>query len=473
MAGVNISKLEYLIASLQSQLESRNEQIRVLEEHISKASKDTQKMIDVCRDFCMQILEMEIADGTLTSSELKTLSLKELTDRAKEEYEKRQAKNQKLFDVFAEKLQNKNETISGLQAQVSQLQIRLAQNVATVGDDNLPEPTVESPDLERATVYFSESKNEDVGSVQPGISKNNDVSQNSESVADFAQSIVTETSKVNVASTSSSKKPMMVNYENYKSQMTPLMWLIIDLMGGEGLCEFPEIKKRCFEESEDKTIKQSTVNTALTALKNIGAINKGLKINTGIRWFYVYELEDLGYRMYVEKHGNPPVESEIKKLIREHDNVKHGYYIKEANSILKEKFDYKTISTSRKANYIKLQNGKASIPDIICTTDSYVDYYEVECGNHPQAEFNDKCNKLKMITQNIRYVVPDNDTLNKKLIPQIKDWIKASGGPNVLRKANVKVYITTLKKLSDKEWSVVFDMKSDEPTLLKEVDNNG
>lgn len=464
MPGTNIKKMELLITSLQSQLESRNEQIKVLEDYISKASKETQKMIDTCRDFCMKILEMEIADGAVASSELRSLSLVELTKRAIQEYEKRRTKNQEIFDAFAAKMQDKNNLISGLESQVSQLQVRLSQNIAEVGDEKLPDPLKDSPSLERQTVYLADSKKEDVATIQPAISKNNDITEHSESVASFADAVVKES--IPVKESVKTNKPMMVNYESYKKQMTDLMWLVIELMGKEGLCEFPEIKKRCFEESKDANIKQSTVNTALTNLKNMGAINKGIKINTGIRWFYVYELEELGYRMYVDKFGKPPVESEIKKLIREHDNIKHGYYIKEARSILSEKFNYKSISTSRKANYIKLPKHKASIPDIVCAADTHVDYFEVECGNHPQLEFNDKCDKLKMVSPNIHFIVPDNDTLNKKLVPQIQAWIKSAGGIETLRKSNTIVYITTLKKLAEKEWAVVFDMQSEEPKLL-------
>lgn len=464
MPGTNIQKLELLVKHLESQVESRNEQIATLNAYIAKASKETQTMIDACRNFCMKILEMEIADGSISSAELQALSLQDLTQKAISEYDKRQVKNRELFDVFAKRLEEKNNVINGLQSQVSQLQVRLAQNVASVGDDRLPEPKDETPSLQRQTAYLIDTDKSDISDIQPAINKTNDVTENSESVISFSESVIREASHVKTAKKSSS--PMMIDYKAYKNQMTNLMWQIIELMGKEGLCEFAEIRMRCFEGDTNQTVKLSAVNSALNALKSMKAISQGIKINTGIRWFYTYELEELGTRMYIDKFKKPPVESEIQRLIREHDNINHGYYIKEAKGVLQEKYDYQSISTSRKANYIKLPNHKASIPDIICAGKNKVDYYEVECGNHPQNEFNDKCNKLKMVSPELHFIVPDVKTLNKRLIPQIQSWIRSVGGPAALKQSNVVVYLTTLKKLQDKEWFAIFDMSSDEPKLL-------
>lgn len=465
MPGINVKQLEMTVINLEAQLNMRTEQVKKLDDYIAKAAKETQTIIDSCREFCMKILETDIVQGTVSSNDLKAMSLSELMDKTVQEYNNKQENNRKIYDIFTKKLQEKNEIINGLQTQVSQLQIRVSQEVEQRGDGYLPDPKKENPDLQRQTAYLIDTPKENISEIQPAINQNNEISEKSNVIVDFAKSVVKE-SKVLKQTAQSTKKPMLVDYETYKSQMTDLMWLIIRLMGEEGLCEFPEIKLRCFEESKDQKIKISTVNSALSSLKNMKAISQGIKVNTGIRWFYVYELEELGHRLYVDRYKKPPVESEIKKLIREHDNIKHGYYIKEAKGILKDKYDYQSVSTSRKANYIKLPNGKASIPDVVCAKNGQVDYYEVECGNHPQSEFNDKCDKLNMLSSNIRFIVPDNDTLNRKLIPQIENWIQYAGGIQALKKTNTIVYITTLKKLLDKEWLVVYNMEQEQPVYL-------
>lgn len=466
MTGSNVRQMEAIIQQLEAQLNTAKEHIRQQDEYISGASSATQEIVNACRSFCYQMLEPLIASRTCTMSDLKGKTLPELLKTARKHYEEERQQQKQIYIQFAEKLKEKSEIVSGLQAQVSQLQIQLAQAVQG-GEQSLPDVQHEDPEFQRQTAYLIDNGKDDVASIQPPVQKQETVEKALDADA-FARSVVLEKPTaippVKGEPKAAERSPMMVDYEKYKAQMTPLMWSIIQVIGGEGLCEFPEIKSRCLELSKpEDNVNITTLNNALTALRNIGAITKKTKVNTGVRWFYVYELTELGYRIYVDRFKKQPVESEITKLVREHDNLRHGYYIKDAAGILRNNYDYTTVSTSRKANYIRLPNSKGSIPDIICADGTHTDYFEVECGNHQQADFNDKCNKLAQITQNLYFIVPDAETMNRKLSPQIEAWIRSTKGN--LSKAHIVVYLTTMKKLADKKWSLVYDLSSKTPDV--------
>lgn len=475
MTGMNVRQMENTIQQLEAQLNTYRERVRQQDEYLDGAAKATQEIVSACRKFCYKILEPLVASGECSMHELQGSTLPDLIKRAQDAYNVEQNRTQAIYTQFAEKLKEKAETISGLQAQNSQLQIQLAQAIQG-GEQALPDAAHEEPDLQRQTAYLIDNGKDEVDSVRPALQRTTEIEDEPE-IADFAKSVVEETATATAAVAVTQgkpkkpeRKPMMVDFETYKSQMTPLMWLILQVMGGEGVCEFPEIRDRCMQLSgQDNKISISNLNAALGALRNIGAISRNIKINTGIRWFYLYELEEIGYRIYTDRFKKPPVDSEMKRLISEHDNLKHGYYIKDAANILKEKYSYTSVSISRKANFIRLQKGKASIPDIVCADGTKTDYFEVECGNHQQADFNDKCNKLAMVTPNLRFIVPDADTMNKKLVPQIETWIRSTNGS--LAKSSILVYITTMKKLNENEWMLVYDLSSaqpDKPTTLSE-----
>ena len=95
-----------------------------------------------------------------------------------------------------------------------------------------------------------------------------------------------------------------------------------------------------------------------------------------------------------------------------------------------------------------------------------IDYFEVDCGNHTQSEFNDKCNKLKAITKNLYFGATTRDEMVDKLRPQIEKWIASCGGPFALRKSGVTVYLTSLHDLSCGKWVYIYNMENEEPLCL-------
>lgn len=173
-------------------------------------------------------------------------------------------------------------------------------------------------------------------------------------------------------------------------------------------------------------------------------------------------LTEIGQKLYMERYHRKPAETEYERVVREHGNAEHGYTILDVAQILKDTGKYRSVSTSRKGNTLRLSEDKTCVPDVVCCLSNSMEYYEVECGNHHQSDFNDKCDKLKSITQNLFFVAPNKETVEKKLKPQIEAWIKAHGRSQ-LQLSGVVVYLTSISELAAQRWTYVFNMQSDKP----------
>jgi len=266
--------------------------------------------------------------------------------------------------------------------------------------------------------------------------------RNIEVISNIKKQIEEKTSKL-----SDEVMAHVVNLNDYIAEMTDVMWDIMMAIGRDGFSEAKDIKKVIVS----KGITESAFNTALSQLRKMNIVDQE-RINTGWRWFHAYELSEIGRRIYLEKFKKEPVECEKQILKKEHTTALHGYCIKDASLILKVIFEYDEVSTDRQKNSIKLYTGKIYIPDIIAKKKqgSVVDYFEVELGNHTQNDFNKKCDKMLMVTRDLRFIVPDAEIMNKILARQIGQWVLEKGGKEKLK--GTTIYLTTLKKLNEGIW---------------------
>lgn len=461
---ISLRSMQQYIQQLEAQLRMKTEQVEELNQYVSDASAAVQQTINQCRKFCTSILEGELASGRITAKEIESLSLTDLLKRAKDVYNESQTRSRDIYAKFSEKIEEKNRMIEGLQAQVSQLMIQL--------NNTDPSKVPEITDVENLTTAPVYPVGNSFGAKDKKLSTQaltaaKILGDGDESVVSFSDKVATETnlSASGITNNDAFKKNYhMIDLDKFMEDITQPMWMVIRTIGEQGINEQSEIKAYILQNlvGSDTSVNDSTINIAIANLMR-KQILKRIKIVCGNRWFYIFELDEMGIRAYIGKFNKKPVISEAQKLIKEHDNIKHGYLIKEASSIIKSKKLYESVSTSRKLNYIRLPNGKACIPDITCASHSKIDYFEVECGNHNQEDFNDKCNKYRMVTKTIHFIVPQNEVL-KTIQSQVSAWIKSCGGHQVLQKGEMCVKITTMKKLLENKWEVVYDMSSDEPT---------
>jgi len=245
----------------------------------------------------------------------------------------------------------------------------------------------------------------------------------------------------------------IVNLNDYYNNMTDTMWDILRAIGEQGISESKDLKKIIVGGS----VNDSAFNTALIQMRKMNVVEQE-KINTGWRWFNTYEMADFGRRLFYERFKANPTESEKIRLQKEHTTALHGYCIKDTAYILQAVFGYDTVSISKKENTTKLLNGEIYIPDIIAKKKqgSIVDYVEVELGNHTQKDFSHKCEKMRMVSKDIYFVVPDADTMNKILTRQISQWILEKGGKDKLK--GTTVYLTTTTKLNESKWEIIYNL---------------
>ena len=453
-------ELELIIMRLKSQIEAKNEQIEKTNQYIQEATDQTQKIIVRFRAFCAKILENELAYSRITTRELETMPLEELLARAEVMHRQGQIKSREIYETMKRKLMDKNTVITGLTDQVTQLKVML-DNAADIFSGNENEP---DPDTDRTAAYLLDT-DASVDDVRPAISEAEDLEEG-EKVFDVAKSLTIETKNISQSKTvpKAEASYQVVDIGALKSAMTPVMWLYVQVVGDTGFTEYAEIRGEIIKRSQKKP-SDSTVYNAHNSLLSSGLIT-AQKILCGNRWFLGVELTQTGTQIYAEQFGKAPVESEMRRLIREHDNVNHGYAIKDVARILEDSGKYKSVSARRRANTIALGENRRCIPDIVCCGDGVIDYFEVDCGNHLQSDFNDKCNKLKSITKNLHFIAPTRDDMMDKLKPQIEKWISACGGPYALAQSGITVYLTSIHDFSAGKWAYIYNMEGEEPGCL-------
>ncbi|MBL4952134.1 hypothetical protein JK635_07905 [Neobacillus sp. YIM B02564] len=243
-------------------------------------------------------------------------------------------------------------------------------------------------------------------------------------------------------------KTHLVLMDDIEKQMNDLSWSILEGIGKEGLSESKEIAN--FVKDRFGDFSQSQFTTALNGLKTNLIVAED-KVNTGWRWFFAFHLTDLGLQLFQKRFKKPAVLCEKHVLRKENATWDHGYTIKDTATLM-EMMGYKDITYSRSDNEIKLSNGKTWIPDITAydTLSNKKVYVEVELGHHTQKEFNEKMDKARQVAHELRFVTNAKQSM-ETIVQQFSRWkLEKSKQGNPVK--NFDVYITTTKKLSDKDW---------------------
>ena len=228
---------------------------------------------------------------------------------------------------------------------------------------------------------------------------------------------------------------------------------IFRLIGEKGYSQLPQIKE-LLENSSIEKGKKSSINIQINNMMH-SKIIESETINTGYRHFKIIDFTSVGVRIFEEIFKKSPVESEQHRLKRENASLEHGYLIQDTMTILKKEFGYLNLIIDRKTNSIKLPGGKTYIPDIVATIDGKVwDYIEVERGTHTQKDFNDKLDKMLMVTKTFHFVSQNQESHNI-VIEKTQNWIN---GQDANRLKGVTIKFSTLSHLSKRNWSKIISL---------------
>ena len=255
-----------------------------------------------------------------------------------------------------------------------------------------------------------------------------------------------------------------VNLEDIKNLMKPMHWLAFEVIVSQGISEEKEAKHAIIDKIILATKDIVSEDAAWRYIKHLVALRlfEVKRVDTGYRQFNILVITEIGRILYMLHFRKKVPASEAVSIIKEHASLQHGYMIKDASLLLKQMELYELVTTGRRDNLIKLENGRSVIPDIIATFSEYVDYFEVECGNHKQIDFNDKCSKLASITDRIIFIGRSFDAITNILKPQIEKWINSIGRER-LYQLDKTVYLASIIDIKKNRWSYVFDMENKEP----------
>lgn len=238
----------------------------------------------------------------------------------------------------------------------------------------------------------------------------------------------------------------------YMSSMTDVMWDILEAVGKTGAAKSTDITDYVFN-TLNREYNKSNVQNSLATLKKMNVLSAEA-IAVGAKRFQLFKFTQKGLEMFRAYFKIEPVESEVDKIIRDHDNVDHGYAIKETAEALLTYHECTEAIMDRALVSVKLEGGKTYIPDIIATKkDGSKMYVEVELGNTPQKDFNDKCKKMLQVTKEIYIITDVEDKLKNKIESQVSMFILAMGGKDKMQ--GVTFHLSTINQLLKGDFSKV------------------
>lgn len=239
---------------------------------------------------------------------------------------------------------------------------------------------------------------------------------------------------------------------------------VFDIIVSGGISQESIAIKRIQEEMIPFEVRYVSNATAWRDIKYLVDLNlfTVTKISTGVRNISILSLTNVGMMVYMMIFKRNASKFEHQLLAEDHDNAVHAYMILDTKSILEEKGIYYGVSMDRSRNTIQLHDGRECIPDVVGLRKGEMDLYEVECGNHHQADFDNKLNKLTRVTKCINIVGPNRNVVTKKLKKQVENWIEYNGRIDLLRRGII-VRLTTITDLKNDKWTYIYDMTMDEP----------
>lgn len=447
---------EYQQKNYELKLANLESKYTALKQEKEYYEREYKKLKGLTESLCKSIVSNRYNIDQLGGSNfLQEMDIYKLIEYTKMDYQRQKIESIETQKRLNEQIQMQAILISNLKEQLAKAvlenngditpeEVEKAQIIDNTGEIDPPAPKVVQ--IERSILGDVKKVSTNSTTEKP----RNSVSPNSPVINFATNQKVNSTNSLNQQENSPTLT--IENIDAYMSTMTNVMWVALEAIGKEGLAESNDILDWINEKYPNKYNKSSVFNS-LTVLKRMNII-KASNISTGCRRFQIFEMTPKGEEIFKAKFKMVPKESEIHRIIRDHDNVIHGYTIKDARELLIKAFGCTDAVMDREKVAIKLPNNETYIPDIIATkADGTKMYIEVELGNTPQKDFENKCRKMLQVTKDLYFITDTEDTLKNKLERQIYDFILHMGGKEKV--AGTTFYMTTMTQLSKGEFSKV------------------
>lgn len=296
-------------------------------------------------------------------------------------------------------------------------------------------------------------KNDDRVSHKTTPMKNNFVSEHQKD-NNSKQKIRTTSAKFgtgkygNVAWVNLNKKNLYLDIHNEITmnvdKLKPVMWYVIHVMGTTGCATRDDIYLM-ISKYHKISVSSSEFSNFMPILESLGvletySIPSALSAN-----YFIHQLTSKGLKWFTYLFDDKLVPSELVLIKKDHDNLEHGYFIKETRQILID-LGYNKVTMNRSENTFQIGE-RSWIPDLVAFSKANKKIFvEVERGHHKQVDFDDKINRASCITKELYFVVPDNEA--KKIIQdQISRWYFSAKhkGEDADR---ILFYVVTLRTLN-------------------------
>lgn len=445
------------------------EQNNVNRRHWKAEEEHFKKVEDLARKLCEMILAKDPAEMVLGENRSwYATPVDELILRAQKSYKTYNQKTTRILNDIQDKAEKRRAKIEGLEDQIQQY---LAGNgfIAPIGtadsqtgtDEDESKQQINAPgQIGKVDVVIEDEEDapdaEDIHAISElmGINEQAKLTANAVPVSDAAQKVrMMERERENAM------MAHMIDLIELEKRFNDAMWSVLSYIGGEGIAKYPELERRMVgEEPETAKSKVRTATQELYKMKILDQESLNLPLTPRI---LVYKLTDIGIRLYRKHFEKMPVESEIDRVRKEHDNLEHGYGIMDLERVLSECSRYREVRIFNRDRAVNISGNRKYVPDIIAfpAKGSYTEYIEYERGYHTQPDFNAKCNKMCKVTRFLNFVAPNRQILIKKLCPQVEAWIQERGIEGI---RNIRIRLSTPVELraasSTDAWLIVYDL---------------
>lgn len=212
---------------------------------------------------------------------------------------------------------------------------------------------------------------------------------------------------------------------------------VLKVMGEQGINEVSELVEYCLklEEFSSEAKIRATINKMIK--NEIISTQKHPVLSNG----QLLSLSDLGKEIFMNTYKKKPCTDEIHRIVKMHDNIDHGYYIKYMAKALEES-NYTNVCMDAEKNSIPIGAGKRYVPDIVAEFNGRKTFWEVERGNHHDADFFEKMDKAAVATGGTVYVIGDNAKTKEHLLKQVQAYAQKKRKEK--SKVHFVIYVGTL-----------------------------